>query len=95
MPCFRNSFLYGLTGGICCGLIRFMFTSRPKSACDFAVGSFSIITLAYWFQCRYEYSKVKFEMDRMKYQLQQHMLTEGTEQSNEAADKSSPTFVDV
>ncbi|KAF2886812.1 hypothetical protein ILUMI_19361 [Ignelater luminosus] len=77
IPCFRNSFLYGICGGITCGLARFMFTSRVKSATDFAVASFAVITMGYWFQCRYEYSKTKFEMDKMKYLLQNHMMYEG------------------
>lgn len=76
-PCFRNSFLYGICGGITCGLARFMFTSRVKSATDFAFASFVVITMGYWFQCRYEYSKTKFEMERMKHLLENHIMNEG------------------
>ncbi|KAF5279175.1 hypothetical protein FQR65_LT03422 [Abscondita terminalis] len=79
VPCFRNSFLYGLSGGIGCGLLRFMFTSRPKSATDYAVGSFAAITMSYWFFCRYQYSQMKFEMNQMQYLLEQRALYEGTE----------------
>ncbi|KAF5273884.1 hypothetical protein FQA39_LY00999 [Lamprigera yunnana] len=84
MPCFRNSFLYGISGGIMCGLARFMFTSRTKSATDFAVGSFVFITMSYWVYCRYNYSVIRLELNKTKHYLRQKMLTEGTEYDEEA-----------
>ncbi|KAK5644716.1 hypothetical protein RI129_006016 [Pyrocoelia pectoralis] len=83
IPCFRNSFLYGISGGLACGLIRFMFTSRPQSGANFALGAYGVITMCYWFRCRYRYSQEKFEMDKTRYLLEQHSLLKGTE-----ADKS-------
>lgn len=79
IPCFRNSFLYGISGGFIGGMAYFLYTSKIKHACHTAMSSFSIITLSYWFYCRYEYSKKKLELDRMKAYLQKRVLREGTE----------------
>ncbi|XP_019870122.1 cytochrome c oxidase assembly protein COX20, mitochondrial [Aethina tumida] len=86
IPCFRNSLLYGMGGGITLGLGHFMFNSRPLSACNFAVYSFSFITLAYWIQCRYQYSVNKFEMLKMQELIRQNALYEGTERDNRPVD---------
>ncbi|CAH0554942.1 unnamed protein product [Brassicogethes aeneus] len=90
IPCFRNSLLYGMGGGISLGLGHFMFNSRPLKACNFAVYSFSLITLAYWIQCRYNYSVQKFEMLKVQELLRQNALYEGTPK-----DKPVPEVMDV
>lgn len=79
MPCFRNSYLYGIGSGIGSGLMYFMFTSKSLASCNFGMASFFIVTLSYWTQCRYKYSKTKFEMQRMQELLRQHQIYEGTE----------------
>ncbi|XP_056645333.1 cytochrome c oxidase assembly protein COX20, mitochondrial [Diorhabda carinulata] len=78
IPCFRNSLLYGIGGGLFCGLTRFMFTSQTLRSVNFSVYSFTVITLGYWFQCRYNYSKAKFEMMRLQELLKTHSILEGT-----------------
>lgn len=78
IPCFRNSFLYGISGGIGAGLTAFMFTSRPQLSSHVAMGSFSVVCLCYWFQCRYMFSQTRFEMARIRAGLQEHVLHEGT-----------------
>ncbi|KAG5888298.1 hypothetical protein JTB14_006683 [Gonioctena quinquepunctata] len=78
IPCFRNSLLYGIGGGLSFGLARFMFTSQSLKSVNFAVYSFSLITMAYWIQCRYNFSKKKFEMLRMQELLQNHAILEGS-----------------
>ncbi|CAG9863393.1 unnamed protein product [Phyllotreta striolata] len=79
IPCFRNSMFYGITGGLFSGLVRFMFTSHPQKSSNFAVLSFSFITLGYWVHCRYEYSKLKFETMRLQELLRRNTLLEGTQ----------------
>lgn len=79
MPCFRNSYLYGIGGGIGIGLTYFMLTSRTKASCHFGVASFAVITLSYWTQCRYNYSKLKFDMARTQELMKKHSMYEGTE----------------
>ncbi|XP_022900111.1 cytochrome c oxidase assembly protein COX20, mitochondrial [Onthophagus taurus] len=83
IPCFRNSFLYGISGGLGCGLMYFMFTSKPLMASHCAVASFGVITISYWAHCRYNYSKARFEMLRLQKLLQQHAMYEGTEAEKE------------
>ncbi|KAB0794399.1 hypothetical protein PPYR_11238 [Photinus pyralis] len=91
IPCFRNSFLYGISGGLACGLLRFMFTSKPQSGANFAVGAYGVIALCYWIQCRYKFSEAKLEMQRTRYLLQQHSLLQGTEADNDNNDVGHDT----
>nr|CAI5869064.1 unnamed protein product [Callosobruchus analis] len=79
IPCARNSLLYGIGGGIAFGLARFMITSQPLKSTNFAVYSFSLVTMAYWTQCRYTYSKKKFEMMKLEELMRANVLLEGTE----------------
>lgn len=83
IPCFRNSYLYGISGGIGCGLLYFLLTSRVKASMDFGVASFAVITLSYWTQCRYNYSKTKMEMEKVQELLRRRSLFEGTEGDDE------------
>lgn len=79
IPCFRNSFLYGITGGLSLGLVNFLFTSKTLKSVNFSVYSFSMITIGYWIQCRYKYSKTKFEMLQLQEQLRKRAILEGVE----------------
>ncbi|XP_063923130.1 cytochrome c oxidase assembly protein COX20, mitochondrial [Zophobas morio] len=86
IPCFRNSFLYGIYGGLGLGLGHFMFKSRPLAACNFAVYSFCGVTLVYWIQCRYKYSQMKFQMLQMQELLRRQTVFEGTHVEKELDD---------
>ncbi|XP_076053289.1 cytochrome c oxidase assembly factor COX20 lethal (3) 87Df isoform X2 [Oratosquilla oratoria] len=79
IPCFRSTFLYSIGSGISVGLAHFMLTSRVKRSCDLAVGTFALVTLAYWGHCRYNYSLQKFNMGKLQMAMQTHVLEEGTE----------------
>lgn len=48
IPCFRNSYLYGILGGFGMGLGHFMCTSRVLRSTHFGFGSFVVISSAYW-----------------------------------------------
>ncbi|KRT83889.1 hypothetical protein AMK59_4164 [Oryctes borbonicus] len=78
IPCFRNSFLYGISGGIGAGLFYFMCTSKPLMASHCGMACFTVITLGYWTHCRYNYSKVRLDMMRMQRLLREQALYEGT-----------------
>lgn len=78
IPCFRNSFLYGIGGGIGMGLGTFMFTSRPAFSTHVAYGTFFFTTLCYWLTCRYNYSSTKFKYSQMKSAMRKQALFEGT-----------------
>ncbi|CAG0903321.1 unnamed protein product, partial [Darwinula stevensoni] len=47
IPCFRNSFLYGIGGGIVAGLATFLLTSRIKLSFQVSNYAFFGTTLSY------------------------------------------------
>lgn len=71
MPCFRQSILSGLGGGIGTGLLVFLFTSRPKFAMNCTVGSYALITIGVWFNCRLKYEQNKRNMMETAYYIRQ------------------------
>ncbi|KAL6260960.1 cytochrome c oxidase assembly protein COX20, mitochondrial [Pogonomyrmex barbatus] len=70
IPCFKQSMLYGIYGGIAAGLATFMFTSRGKLATTVALGCQWSVTLTYWCACRYNYVMQKYELNDVKNILQ-------------------------
>ncbi|XP_034951150.1 cytochrome c oxidase assembly protein COX20, mitochondrial [Chelonus insularis] len=60
IPCFRTSWLYGITGGIGMGVLTFMFTSRIRLAGHVTMGSICGITLVTFSVCRYQYTKDEY-----------------------------------
>ncbi|XP_050533571.1 cytochrome c oxidase assembly protein COX20, mitochondrial [Daktulosphaira vitifoliae] len=66
IPCFRNSYFYGILGGIASGLGCFMLTSKPKKAVNVGFGSFFVISTSYWILCRYNYSITEKRMNELK-----------------------------
>lgn len=53
IPCFRESFLYGIGSGVILGLGAFMSTSKPRLATSIGFSSYIMITLSFWCYCRY------------------------------------------
>lgn len=78
IPCFRNSYLYGIGAGFAGGLTTFFFTSRTRLATHVGVGCFAATTLVYWTQCRYKFSQTKFQYAQLKAGMQAHVTHEGT-----------------
>ncbi|KAF7385782.1 hypothetical protein V1477_001616 [Vespula maculifrons] len=83
IPCFRNSFLYGISSGIGGGLLAFLFTSRPKLAMHCAMTTYFNVTIAYWFYCRYTRDRDHFNAIRMQDIFQNVAVMEGTEEGPE------------
>jgi len=83
IPCFRDSFLYGLLGGFGSGVAFFLFTSRVKRAADIAVGTFVTVTGCYWMNCRYKWSKDRFMYQQLKAGLRDYLAKEGVEDTTE------------
>lgn len=52
IPCFRNSFMYGVSSGLGAGFITFMSTSRGKLSMHVMMSAFTLVTMGYWFTCR-------------------------------------------
>ncbi|XP_037085751.1 cytochrome c oxidase assembly protein COX20, mitochondrial-like isoform X2 [Pollicipes pollicipes] len=89
IPCFRQTYLYGIGSGMVAGLTYFMLTSRPRTASHVAFGSFFTVSLSYWFYCRYTWSTASFHHRQLKHAMQQQVMTEGTERDTAAAVKES------
>ncbi|XP_037955570.1 cytochrome c oxidase assembly protein COX20, mitochondrial [Teleopsis dalmanni] len=83
MPCFRNSFLYGISGGIGVGLVTFLATSRTRFSTHVAFSGFVCGTLGYWFVCRYQWSKTRFEYQKLQTAMRNKAMYEGTEVERE------------
>jgi len=79
IPCFRNSFLYGIISGFGSGIAYFALTSNIPRATSCAVYSYVAVTACYWFHCNWQISKTKFEYEQIKYAMQMHAMYDGTE----------------
>ncbi|CAK9782550.1 hypothetical protein CC85DRAFT_326933 [Cutaneotrichosporon oleaginosum] len=51
VPCLRSSALYGISGGVGIGAIRFLGTRKVYSACNWAVLSGCAVALGAWEMC--------------------------------------------
>ncbi|XP_055332107.1 cytochrome c oxidase assembly protein COX20, mitochondrial-like [Paramacrobiotus metropolitanus] len=69
IPCFRESFMYGMLSGLGAGLGTFMLTSRVRRACDVAVGSYAAVTFCWWIYCRYERARLHQELQKVQYMV--------------------------
>uniref|UniRef100_A0A1A9X1B9 Cytochrome c oxidase assembly protein COX20, mitochondrial n=1 Tax=Glossina brevipalpis TaxID=37001 RepID=A0A1A9X1B9_9MUSC len=79
IPCFRNSFLYGISGGIGAGLLTFLSTSRTTFSTHIGFGTFFFGTIVYWSWCRYQWSMHRFEYAKLQEALRNKALYEGTD----------------
>uniref|UniRef100_A0A2S2PPU0 Cytochrome c oxidase assembly protein COX20, mitochondrial n=1 Tax=Schizaphis graminum TaxID=13262 RepID=A0A2S2PPU0_SCHGA len=66
IPCFRNSFLYGIVGGFTMGIGYFLCTSRTLRSTHFGFGSFVTISSVYWCLCRYNYDNTEEKLNELK-----------------------------
>jgi len=81
IPCFRNSFLYGITSGMVAGIAFFAFTSKIRRATSVGFWSYIGVTSVYWLQCRYRFSALKFEYEQLSHAMQQQAMYDGTSQA--------------
>jgi len=79
VPCWRNSWLYGISGGLGSGLVYFLFTSKIRAATNVGFTSIMAITGAYWCVCRYQYEKQARELEKLREYIEKRVLIEGTE----------------
>ncbi|XP_072939272.1 cytochrome c oxidase assembly protein COX20, mitochondrial [Epargyreus clarus] len=78
IPCFRESFLYGVASGVGCGLASFIKTSKPMLSQHVGMGTFAITTLLYWSYCRVQWSRQRFDAQLMQEALKDKIRYEGT-----------------
>ncbi|XP_012537722.2 cytochrome c oxidase assembly protein COX20, mitochondrial [Monomorium pharaonis] len=66
IPCFKQSMLNGIYGGVATGLATFMFTSRARLSTNVAMGSYMGIVVVYWCYCRYNYVMQKYALQDLQ-----------------------------
>ncbi|XP_020643538.3 cytochrome c oxidase assembly protein COX20, mitochondrial [Pogona vitticeps] len=79
IPCARESFLYGSLGGVAVGLVHFLATSRVLRSYYVAVGGYALSTTVFWFCCRYDRAKKRFEQRMIQEGIKNMILYEGTQ----------------
>lgn len=78
IPCFRESFLYGIGTGVGVGIASFMKTSKPMLSQHIGFGAFSVSTMVYWSYCRWQWSKQRFDAELLQEGLKNKIMYEGT-----------------
>jgi len=76
IPCFKQSMLSGIYGGIAAGLATFIFTSRAKLSTNVALGSYMGVVVVYWCYCRYNYVMQKYALQDLQNILRQTSTVE-------------------
>jgi cytochrome c oxidase assembly protein subunit 20 len=94
IPCFKNSMLYGIYSGFAIGLATFMFTSRIRLSTNMALGSYMSISVIYWCFCRYDHVMQKYDINDMRYILQ-NKSTLDEEEVNRVFSKEKSELVDA
>ncbi|XP_055642814.1 cytochrome c oxidase assembly protein COX20, mitochondrial [Toxorhynchites rutilus septentrionalis] len=88
IPCFRNSFLYGIGTGVATGFLAFLGTSRPQLSSHIGFSGFMATTLCYWFACRYNWSKKETDTQLLQTLIQQQAMYEGTQKERDLDKKA-------
>ncbi|XP_014272389.1 cytochrome c oxidase assembly protein COX20, mitochondrial [Halyomorpha halys] len=86
IPCFRDSYFYGICTGFASGLGYFMFTSRPGVSTNFGMGAFCLSTLSYWSYCRWKYNDQIKQAALIRAYLQEGLVTEGASSAKDNED---------
>ncbi|KAI5635558.1 hypothetical protein NE865_11732 [Phthorimaea operculella] len=87
IPCFRESFLYGIASGVGMGIGAFVKTSKPMLSQHVGFGTFCMSTLLYWSYCRYQWSKQRFDAQLLQDALKDKIMYEGTAVEKELEQK--------
>lgn len=92
IPCFRESFLYGIGGGVVGGLVTFMLTSKPKLGSHIGFATYLGTTLSYWMYCRINWSRQKLEADKLRELIEQHAAYRGTQLEKDIDQELKPSL---
>jgi len=85
IPCFRTSFMTGISSGLGIGLAYFLYSNNPANVPKIALGSYVGVTLATWTYCRWQYAQKAVTRDNWQKFMQHKFATEGTEQLGDEA----------
>ncbi|XP_006899525.1 PREDICTED: cytochrome c oxidase protein 20 homolog [Elephantulus edwardii] len=91
IPCARDSVLYGSLGSVVAGLGHFLLTSKIRRSCHVGVGGFILVTLGYWFHCRYNCAKLRIQERITREGIKNKILYESTHLDPERKTKNSTT----
>jgi len=78
IPCFRNSYMYGISAGTATGVLYNLATS--KSPFKLAFCTYGLVTFGFFFHCRYQYRTSQIQIRKMEKAIQARNLLEGTQQ---------------
>ena len=83
VPCFKNSFMYGIGSGTLVGVVYNLALSRNPFKLAFA--TYGVVTFGYFFVCRYNYRMSEAELKKIRHAMRQRPFIEGTEKDQEWA----------
>ncbi|ORY03381.1 hypothetical protein K493DRAFT_311746 [Basidiobolus meristosporus CBS 931.73] len=74
MPCFRDSVLYGIGSGTGIGVGHFLLKKNIKSACNWAVGGFALVSIISWEVCQYQRRVKLHQIETIVNTLKEHQI---------------------
>jgi len=85
VPCFKDSFMYGIGSGALVGVAYNLILSRNPYRLAF--WTYGAVTFGYYGVCRYNYRKTESEMKKIKHAMRVMPYLEGTEDHQKAQDE--------
>ncbi|ETW81627.1 hypothetical protein HETIRDRAFT_317487, partial [Heterobasidion irregulare TC 32-1] len=73
IPCARTSLLNGIASGVGIGFIR-GFNVRPFAACNWAVGTFMLVSLGTWTICQNNIQQERRKIQQVVEELPKRMI---------------------
>ena len=86
VPCFKNSFMYGIGSGTMVGVFYNLAFSRNPFKLAFA--TYACVTFGYFGVCRYQYRQSEAEMKKIRHAMQARTYLEGTEEAEKWAENA-------
>ncbi|KAI0219590.1 hypothetical protein LSAT2_028896 [Lamellibrachia satsuma] len=79
IPCFRTSFLTGVSSGLGVGIAMFLYSSNTRRSANYGFSGYIVVTASVWLICRYNYGVKLVNEKKFKKALQAKIMMEGTE----------------
>ncbi|CAB3987465.1 cytochrome c oxidase 20 homolog [Paramuricea clavata] len=86
IPCARESLILGISSGLLVGAAVFLKTKVVRKACDYAVGTFAVLSLTSWEICSYQHYR-----ERQKVKEAVGMLNEYERKRSQGLVDGEPT----
>jgi len=85
VPCFKDSWMYGIGTGMVVGVTYNLALSRNPF--KIAFWSYAAVTFGYFGVCRYNYRQREAEMKKIRHAMKQMPFLEGTDKDQRMADE--------